>query len=73
MVSQRLLDINPDLDLTSINLFLDPAKAEELVTSSSGSRGDLGGKPYDYVVDCIGKCGMVISGVECIQKYEIAP
>ena len=69
MVAQRLLDINPDLDLTMVNQFLDPAKAEELVTASGGG-GEMGAKPYDYVVDCIGKCETVVwsGGVELLPE-----
>jgi tRNA threonylcarbamoyladenosine dehydratase len=42
IVGDRLLDINPALQLTRIEEFLSPERAFELVTED-----------YDYVVDCI--------------------
>lgn len=43
IVTERLLDINPDLQLTSINQFLNPENMEELLDSQK----------FDYVMDCI--------------------
>lgn len=42
VVAQRLLDINPELELTSLNEFLSPERAMEVVTDE-----------FDYVMDCI--------------------
>lgn len=42
IVGDRLMDINPELDLTRIEEFLSPERAFELVS-----------KEYDYVLDCI--------------------
>lgn len=42
VMSARMLDINPDLDLTVINDFLAPDTAKELITPD-----------FDYVFDCI--------------------
>lgn len=42
IVGDRLLDINPELQLTRIQEFLSPERAFELVTPE-----------YDYVLDCI--------------------
>lgn len=42
VVGNRLLDINPELELTKIQEFLSPDRAFEIVT-----------KDYDYVMDCI--------------------
>lgn len=42
IVGDRLLDINPELQLTRIEEFLSPERAFELVTTE-----------YDYVLDCI--------------------
>jgi tRNA threonylcarbamoyladenosine dehydratase len=42
VVGDRLLDINPKLELTRIQEFLSPERAFELVTAD-----------YDYVLDCI--------------------
>ena len=42
VVGNRLIDINPELQLTKINEFLSPERAFETVTED-----------YDYVLDCI--------------------
>lgn len=42
LMAARLLDINPELELTSIREFLSPERAFEIVTPE-----------YDYVLDCI--------------------
>jgi tRNA A37 threonylcarbamoyladenosine dehydratase len=42
VVGNRLLDINPELELTKIQEFLSPERAFDIVT-----------KDYDYVMDCI--------------------
>lgn len=42
VVGNRLLDINPDLNLIKINEFLSPERAFEVVTNQ-----------FDYVLDCI--------------------
>ena len=43
VVSERLMDINPDLQLTKINEFLNPERMEEV----------LGSEKFDYILDCI--------------------
>lgn len=43
LVGDRLMDINPKLDLTKINEFLEPERMEELIRSEK----------FDYVLDCI--------------------
>ncbi len=43
LVGDRLLDINPKLQLTKINEFLEPERMEELIKSEK----------FDYVLDCI--------------------
>ena len=42
VVGDRLMDINPELQLTRINEFLSPERTTEIVT-----------KEFDYVMDCI--------------------
>lgn len=42
IVGDRLMDINPELNLTRVQEFLSPERAFEIVT-----------KDYDYVLDCI--------------------
>lgn len=43
VVGDRLMDINPQLELTKINDFLEPEKMDALVKSTK----------FDYVLDCI--------------------
>ncbi len=43
LVGDRLMDINPNLELTKINEFLEPERMEELIKSEK----------FDYVLDCI--------------------
>ena len=43
VVSERLLDINPDLQLTKINEFLNPERMDEVT----------GDQKFDYILDCI--------------------
>lgn len=43
LVGDRLMDINPNLQLTKINEFLEPERMEELIKSEK----------FDYVLDCI--------------------
>ena len=42
VVGKRLLDINPELELTKINEFLSPERAFDIVSAD-----------FDYVIDCI--------------------
>ena len=42
VVAARLMDINPELELTKINEFLSPERTHEIVTPD-----------FDYVLDCI--------------------
>ena len=43
VVAERLLDINPNLNLTKINEFLVPERMQEVLNQH----------PYDFVMDCI--------------------
>ena len=43
VVSERLLDINPELQLTKINEFLNPERMAEVI----------GAEKFDYILDCI--------------------
>jgi len=43
VVAERILDINPGLNLKKINEFLEPERMEELLTQEK----------FDYVLDCI--------------------
>ena len=43
VVAERILDINPEINLKKINEFLEPERMEEILTQ----------KKFDYVLDCI--------------------
>ena len=43
VVAERILDINPEINLKKINEFLEPDRMEELLTQEK----------FDYVLDCI--------------------
>ena len=43
VVAERILDINPEINLKKINEFLEPERMEEILTQEK----------FDYVVDCI--------------------
>lgn len=43
IVAERILDINPEINLKKINEFLEPERMEELLTQEK----------FDYVLDCI--------------------
>jgi len=43
VVAERILDINPEINLKKINEFLEPERMEEILTHEK----------FDYVLDCI--------------------
>ena len=43
VVAERILDINPEINLKKINKFLEPERMEEILTQEK----------FDYVLDCI--------------------
>ena len=43
VVAERILDINPEINLKKINEFLEPERMEEILTQEK----------FDYVLDCI--------------------
>lgn len=43
VVAERILDINPEINLNKINEFLEPERMEEILTQEK----------FDYVLDCI--------------------
>ncbi|RZJ68269.1 MAG: tRNA threonylcarbamoyladenosine dehydratase [Flavobacterium sp.] len=62
VVGDRLMDINPELELTRLNEFLSPERAYALVS-----------KEFDYVVDCIDsvtpKLNLIVSAKR--QKVKV--
>lgn len=61
VVCERLLDINPKLDLVSINEFLSPERMETLVVSEK----------FDYVLDCIDSLTPKLSLIKTCRRNKI--
>ncbi len=61
VMAERLLDINPDLQLQSNSNFITPDNADELVT----------GKQIDYLLDCIDSIACKAALVATCQKYDV--
>ncbi|MBW8358893.1 MAG: tRNA threonylcarbamoyladenosine dehydratase [Weeksellaceae bacterium] len=61
LVATRLLDINPKLELTKINEFLNPENMEEILMREK----------YDYVLDCIDSVTPKIALIKAARKKKI--
>ena len=61
VVSERLMDINPELKLISINAFLNPENMSEI----------LDGEKFDYVLDCIDSVTPKITLIKEARKRKI--
>jgi tRNA A37 threonylcarbamoyladenosine dehydratase len=61
IVAERLLDINPDLQLTKINEFLNPERMDEVLDSA----------PFDYVLDCIDSVTPKLSLIIAAKRRRI--
>lgn len=61
IMEERLLDINPKLDLTKISQFLNPENMEELLDSEK----------FDYVLDCIDSVSPKLSLIKAARKRKI--
>lgn len=63
LVAERLLDINPKLDLTEINQFLNPENMAEILDNGN----------FDYVLDCIDSVSPKLSLIKAarIRKIKI--
>ncbi|MDR3026777.1 MULTISPECIES: ThiF family adenylyltransferase [Chryseobacterium] len=61
VVAERLLDINPQLNLTKINEFLNPERMEEVLDSAK----------FDYVLDCIDSVTPKLSLIIAAKRRRI--
>ena len=61
VVAERLLDINPQLNLTKINEFLTPERMEEVLDSAK----------FDYVLDCIDSVTPKLSLIIAAKRRRI--
>lgn len=61
VVAERILDINPEIQLTKINEFLSPERMEEILTLDR----------FDYVLDCIDSVSPKLSLIIACKKRKI--
>ena len=61
IISQRILDINPNIYLTAINEFLIPERMEEILTNEK----------FDYVLDCIDSVSPKLALIRTCKKHKI--
>lgn len=61
IMSDRLLDINPDLELQKLDEFLNPENMEEILNSQK----------FDYVLDCIDSVSPKIALIKAARRKKI--
>ncbi|MDO4763356.1 MAG: tRNA threonylcarbamoyladenosine dehydratase [Flavobacteriaceae bacterium] len=61
VVGDRILDINPDINLNKINEFLIPERMEEILTSEK----------FDYVLDCIDSVSPKLALIIACKRKKI--
>ena len=61
VVAERLMDINPQLELTKINEFLNPERMAEV----------LDGEKFDYILDCIDSITPKVSLIIAAKRRKI--
>ncbi len=61
VVAERLLDINPQLNLIKINEFLNPERMDEVLDSGK----------FDYVLDCIDSVTPKICLIKSARRRKI--
>lgn len=61
LVAERLMDINPELQLTIISTFLNPENMDKT----------LDGQNFDYILDCIDSVSPKISLIKAAKKRKI--
>lgn len=61
VVAARLLDINPDLQLTNINRFLNPEDMENLLDNGN----------FDYIMDCIDSISPKLTLIKAARRRKI--
>jgi len=61
IMSKRILDINPNINLTSIKEFLQPESMENLIQNRN----------FDYVLDCIDSISPKLSLIKSSKKHKV--
>lgn len=61
VVAERILDINPEINLTPINEFLSPERMDEILKENS----------FDYVLDCIDSVSPKLALIKACRRRKI--
>lgn len=61
VVSERILDINPEIDLTKITEFLNPERMDEILENEK----------FDYVLDCIDSVSPKLSLIKAARRKKV--
>jgi tRNA A37 threonylcarbamoyladenosine dehydratase len=61
VMQQRALDINPELQITTINEFITPENVDEILTNTS----------FNYVLDCIDSISSKVALVTACQQHHV--
>ena len=61
LMARRILDINPELNLTRINEFLNPERMEEIIQAGN----------FDYVLDCIDSVSPKLALIKAAKRHKI--
>ncbi|MBB6371117.1 ThiF family adenylyltransferase [Chryseobacterium shigense] len=61
VVAERLIDINPELNLTKINEFLNPERMDEVLDSDK----------FDYILDCIDSVTPKLCLIKAAKRRKI--
>lgn len=61
VVAERILDINPEINLTPINEFLSPERMDEILEENS----------FDYVLDCIDSVSPKLALIKACRRRKI--
>ena len=60
LMARRILDINPELNLTRINEFLNPERMEEVIQTGN----------FDYILDCIDSVSPKLALIKAARKIK---
>ncbi|WP_336664716.1 tRNA threonylcarbamoyladenosine dehydratase [Elizabethkingia meningoseptica] len=61
LVARRIMDINPELNLTRINEFLNPERMEEIIQAGN----------FDYVLDCIDSVSPKLALIKAAKRHKV--
>ncbi|MDE5492002.1 tRNA threonylcarbamoyladenosine dehydratase [Elizabethkingia meningoseptica] len=61
LMARRILDINPELNLTRINEFLNPERMEEIIQAGN----------FDYVLDCIDSLSPKLALIKAAKRHKV--